>query len=120
MGTQHEDGVVAHQRGDYGIALRLWQPLADQGDAEAQCSLGFLYSNGRGVAQDDAFAANWYQKAAYQGHAGAQFNLGCMYATGRGVTLDDCAAAYWLREAAKQDHTGAQDACDAIRWDRPK
>ncbi len=32
----YEEGVAAYQRGDYATALRLWRPLAEQGDARAQ------------------------------------------------------------------------------------
>jgi hypothetical protein len=31
-----EDGKAAYRSGDYETALRLWRPLADQGNAEAQ------------------------------------------------------------------------------------
>ncbi len=54
--------------------------LAEQGDADAQCSLGEMYDKGRGVAQDYAEAVKWYRMAAEQGYAWAQRNLGatCM------------------------------------------
>ena len=35
-----EDGLEAYNSGDYVTALRLWQPLAEQGDAYAQNNLG--------------------------------------------------------------------------------
>jgi hypothetical protein len=40
-----EDGGAAYARGDYATAMRLWRPLADQGDALAPqrrgvCSMG--------------------------------------------------------------------------------
>ena len=44
-----EDGVVAYNRGDYATALRLWRPLAEQGDTKAQFNLGLMYKNGEGV-----------------------------------------------------------------------
>ncbi len=47
-----EDGVAAYKRGDYATALRLWRPLAEQGDADAQFNLGLMYANGEGVPQD--------------------------------------------------------------------
>jgi TPR repeat protein len=48
----HEDGVAAHERGDYATALRLWRPLAEQGKANAQYNLGVMYDKGQGVTQD--------------------------------------------------------------------
>ena len=47
---QLEVGMAAHDRGDYESAFRLWQPLAEQGDADAQTLLGIMYSEGRGVS----------------------------------------------------------------------
>ena len=57
---------------------------ADAGEASAQFNLGWMYTEGRGVPQDDAEAIAWYRRAAEQGNADAQFNLGWMYANGRG------------------------------------
>jgi len=80
-----EGAVAAHKRGDYATALRLFQPLADQGNATAQGNLGVMYDAGQGVPQNYAEAAKWSRKAADQGHANAQFNLGVMYDDGQGV-----------------------------------
>lgn len=45
---------------------------AEQGDAEAQFTLGQMYAKGQVVKRDYAQARQWYQKAAEQGHADAQ------------------------------------------------
>ena len=45
-----EDARDAYIRKDYATALRLWLPLAEQGDAQAQSNLGSLYYGGRGRA----------------------------------------------------------------------
>ena len=50
-------------------------PAANQGDADARCSLGVCYANGKGVQQDKTEAVQRYRKAAEQGDADAQFNL---------------------------------------------
>ena len=81
---------------------------AEQGDARAQNSLGIMYSNGRGVSQDDAEAVKWYRKAAKQGNASAQNNLGWMYDNGRGVSQDYGEAVKWYRKAAKQGNATGQ------------
>ena len=75
----YEEGVAAYHRGDYATAVRLFRPLAEQGDAAAQYSLGLMYHQGRGVPQDDAEALKWYRLAAKQGDAHAQHYLGVMY-----------------------------------------
>jgi len=80
-----QDGWDAYTRKDYSTALKEWQPLAEQGDAQAQYYLGVLYFKGEGVPQDYAQAREWWLKAAAQGHAIAQFNLGVLYMAGKGV-----------------------------------
>jgi hypothetical protein len=37
FGAPYDDGVAAYDRGDYATALSLWLPLAEQGNAAAQC-----------------------------------------------------------------------------------
>ena len=90
---------------------------AEQGDVDAQFTLGTLYSfsqiifanGGRaGPESDPAEAAKWYRLAAGQGHAIAQNNLGSMYAYGRGVPQDDAEAVRWYRQAAAQGEAEAQ------------
>ena len=39
----YEDGKAAYRRGDYVTALRLWRPLAEQGNALAQYYLGEMH-----------------------------------------------------------------------------
>ena len=55
--------------------LPLLRKEAEEGDAEAQCKLGWCYENGNGVAKDLAEAVKWYRKAAEQGNADAQTAL---------------------------------------------
>lgn len=96
-----ESGVAAAQAGDYGTALREWQPLAEKGNVEAQFNLGLLYEYGLGVPQDGAAAARWYRRAAEQNDRKAQAYLGEMYAQGLVVPRDDAQALRWFRRAAE-------------------
>jgi uncharacterized protein len=100
--------LAAYGRGDYRTAIQLWQPLADQGNADAQSGLGLMYQTGRGVPQNNLIAASWYRKAADQGNPQAQFNLGLMYTSGLGVPKDFAIAASWFRKAADQGSADAQ------------
>jgi uncharacterized protein len=106
---QLEDAAAAYMKGDYVKATRLLRPLAEQGNADAQAHLTFLYANGEGVPQDYETALGWYRKAAEQGNAIAQYNLGDMYRVGEGVPADNSAAASWYRKAAEQGYTPAQN-----------
>lgn len=103
-----EDAASAYLLGDYVTAVRIWRPMAEGGDADAQYSLGLMYANGLGVSKDDHEAAYWFRKASDGRIAKAQNNLGLMYSTGRGVPKDDQQAAFWFREAAEQGLAKAQ------------
>ena len=103
-----EDGHAAFEQGDYQIALGLWRPLADQGDADAQYHLGIMYASGRGVIRDHGTAVIWYRKAANQGHKRAQSHLAVAYAMGQGIGRDLDEYIKWSRLSARQGYAVAQ------------
>jgi len=80
-GKPYEDALDAYFRGDYGTAIRLIKPLAENGEAPAQAMLGGLYA----AVQNYAEAAKWNRRAADQGYPDAQHMLGNMYIAGLGV-----------------------------------
>ena len=103
-----QKGLDAYNEADYETSLAECQPLADEGNAEAQFCVGRLYANGFGVPMDDALALKWYGLAAASGHAEAQFCLAVMHANGWGVPMNDVAAANYYRLAAEQGFMQAQ------------
>jgi len=103
-----EDAGAAYQRGDYPTAARIYQTLADRGDANAQNSLGVMYLYGQGARRDYNQARKWFRQAAALGSPAAQFNLGDMYFRARGVEQDLREAARWYSRAAEQGHAQAQ------------
>lgn len=107
-----KDAITAMQRKDYPAAVRLLEPLARAGNAQAQTRLGLLYYHGHGVRESDAEALRWFERAARQGLPEAQFQLANLYAFGLAdVPADTDAtriAAQWYFEAARQGHAEAQ------------
>ena len=101
-------GFEAYSRGDYETALAELSPLAKQGDAIAQYSLGYMYDQGLGVAKDYLEAVKWYRLAAEQGAVEAQVNLGTMYFHGHGVPQDNEEAVKWFRQTAEQGDARGQ------------
>lgn len=91
---------VAYDQAGYGAALKMWLPLAEQGDPEAQTYLGEIHEKGLGMQADYAGAAKWYRAAADQGYSRAQINLGQLYEKGLGVPKDPVQALNWYRKAA--------------------
>jgi len=102
-----QKGLAAFDEGDYATSLAECQPLADEGNVEAQFCVGRLYANGFGVAMDDALALKYYGLAATGGHAEAQYNLGVMHANGWGVSMNDVSALEYYRLAANRGYAPA-------------
>jgi hypothetical protein len=103
------EGLAASNRGDYAQALKIFRPLAEQGNANAQHAIGWMYHNGRGVTQNYQEALKWYRLAAAQGFAKSQYNRGIMYSHGFGVTQNYQEALKWYRLAADQGFAMAQN-----------
>ena len=80
------------------------------GDTEAQVELGYLYHDGKGVAQSYLKAMEWWQKAAEQGNAFAQFNFAVTMLTAPdpNINRDYDLAIKWYLAAAEQGHPYAQ------------
>ena len=91
-----QDGLLAYHRGDHAVAMEIWRPLAERGDASAQYMVGYLYARGEGVVSNSRTAAKWYHRAADQGDPDAQLNLGLMYVNGAGVKKSYVTAYKWF------------------------
>src|SRR6476646_5330680 len=70
-----EDGMAAYNRGDYVPAIRLFRPLAENGNPKAQSVLGKMYRQGQGVARNPAQAFMWFSFAARRGDARAEAEM---------------------------------------------
>jgi hypothetical protein len=75
IGGPLEDGMAAYNRGDYVPAIRLFRPLAEQGNTKAQSKLGEMYRRGKGVARNSLRAFLWLTRAAARGDASAKAEL---------------------------------------------
>jgi uncharacterized protein len=80
---------------------------AEQGDANAQNTLGLMYQYGSNVPKDYAKALQYLQRAADQSNPDAQNNLALMYEYGRGVPQTYVTARLWFERAAQQGNAPA-------------
>ncbi len=78
------------------------QKLAEQGDSEAQFSLGLMYDTGDIGNRDHGQAVYWFTRAAKAGIAGACLYLGMKYEFGVQVTQNSTKAQHWYEQAALQ------------------
>lgn len=133
LGTMYSDGHGVPR--DPREAEAWWEKAANQGQAEAEFSLGFLllYGAGEGpnaVDADPQAGLPWLEQAAAQGHASAQYFLGYLYWSGIAVPADPEKALDYSLRAAEQGRAdaeyqagtilasqrGAQNAIEAYKW----
>ena len=95
-----EAGLNAMEREHYATAFRAWKDLAEDGEAEAQNNIAYLYERGHGVKQSYTRAIEWYKKAAAQKSPEAIYNLGMLAYDGYGMRQDYLAARRYFTEAA--------------------
>src|SRR5437868_3267398 len=114
------DARAVYDRGDFGTARPMFEPLANAGDRKAQTMMGNIYCYARGVPQDWDKAGEWYRKAADQGEPVAEYSMffilrRAMFANWRpgGKLPDDNEGFAYLLKAAAQDHPAAMWALSA-------
>ncbi|KGK43062.1 hypothetical protein LH51_02885 [Nitrincola sp. A-D6] len=132
-----EDARSAIESQNYAVALEQLQPIAREGNLDANNLLGQMYENGWGVEADEEEAARLYRIGANQGHmdsitnlralqnkafavelnqqlplaeAGnseAQNRVGEMLEFGQGIERDKHEAFIWYQRAADQGEVSA-------------
>lgn len=81
--------------------LQYYQYTADQGDVDAQTTVGRLLNFGsHGIKRDFSQAFYYFKQAAESGDAKAMGHLGHMYANGQGVNRNNETALDWFMKAA--------------------
>jgi hypothetical protein len=93
---------------DDEAAENWFRRAAEQGNAQAQMSLGQLIYN---LDNQETEAVEWLHKSAATGCSWSQYLLGQAYQWGHGVESDDAESERWYRLAAEQGH---QEAAESI------
>ncbi|PIG92355.1 tetratricopeptide repeat protein [Gloeocapsopsis sp. IPPAS B-1203] len=97
------EGIAAFQAGDYTTAVKILKPIADCGEAEAQCIIANIYHLGLGLERNILEAVKWYKKAAEQGYGLASNNLAGIFLSGdNGIEVDRAEAEKWYKKAKDQ------------------
>ncbi len=110
------DIVAVYKQGKYEQAATLLEPLAKNGQHQAEELLGIMYRLGQGVAKDPAKAMDLLSRAAEANRPLAQHHIGSMYYGGEGVSSDPVKALMWLYIAIVHYPDGAEK--DRARADR--
>lgn len=66
-----EEGIAAYKKADYPQARAILEPLADDGNGNAQYHLGLMYKRGVGYPRNYVHAYVWFSLSAAQGVANA-------------------------------------------------
>jgi len=103
-----EDGIRAANEGEFAVALKEFEYLADKGFAPGIYELGKLYEGGYGVTRDYYKAASLYQQGVKKNHPDSMFALAVLYDEGKGVKLDHQMAVSLFEKAAKKNLPAAQ------------
>ena len=76
-----KEGAEAYEQGNYEKALEFLLPLAEEGQAMAQCRIATMYHLGLGVTIDARIAEKLYLQAAERGCPVSCNNLAALYST---------------------------------------
>ena len=109
-----DDGVKALRAGDYATALKILEPLAEEGNHGAKYSLGEMYREGRGLEKSFEKAAKLYREAADGNYPYPQRRLGSLYFLGQGVGRDLKRAYMWYEIAASLGDDGSAGRRDQV------
>jgi len=69
------DGIAAYTAGNYEKAAELLEPEAQNGDVQAQYTLGEMYLNGQGVPLDRDKAMQFFKASADGGYGPAKYKV---------------------------------------------
>jgi TPR repeat protein len=77
-GSGLREGKANFREGNYSTAFEQLKPLAEQGNADAQYALGYMYYYGKGTPINLPLARKWIKAAAAQGQPDASTALGML------------------------------------------
>lgn len=103
----YKEGLKFVSAGKWSQALKEFEPMADEGHAASQFSIGLIYQLGRGVSKDMVKARQMYLMSAKQGYWPAYNNLGKMFLNGDGVPKSHI-VAFRLFSRASDNHAQAR------------
>ena len=103
----YEDAAKASSARDYDKAVKLFRPLAEADNDDAQWYMGTFYRKGQGVEKSYKTALYWYDRSARNGDVDSQYELAKLYYFGNGTPEDHKTAFKWYLAAAEQGHKNA-------------
>ena len=93
----------------YGSEIDELITRANNGDIDAQMSLGWMFLDGDKVSADDKKAFQFFMMAAMQGHTKAQTLIAEFYHNGEVVKKDYCESFKWYQKASEAGNANADN-----------
>ena len=103
----YQKGFDLYLDNKHAEALEVLLQASDLGSGEADCELGIMHREGKGVPPNLAMAVSCFLSGAKRGHSGSQYLLGKCFVEGEGVEVDVKQAVHWLVLAGEQGNRGA-------------
>ncbi|MCK4587595.1 MAG: sel1 repeat family protein [Gammaproteobacteria bacterium] len=72
QGKRFQIGKELYLNQQYGQAVNILLPLAQQGHLNAQYTIGYMYHHGQGLPRNEKESTRWITMAAARGHLKAQ------------------------------------------------
>ncbi len=101
---QLEIALQYYKDGKYAKSLELYSKLADCGNAEAQCEMGFFYYDGDrnlNIMKNEKMAIEYFEKSAAQNYGKAEFQIGYI---NKNVYNNGEKAIYWYERAIEHGY----------------
>lgn len=116
LGNGYEEGVTAFNTGDFPFALKMLEPVAENGNVDAQYLAGLIYLNGLTDGQRNSYAAEkWLSMAASAGHTAAQEQLAFLYRDPSAPLYNPLAAYRWF-EIVVAEKPEYKATLGELRW----
>lgn len=107
-------GFLAERNREYSKALSLYYDAAEEGIAEAQNALGYMYGEGWGTSVDPNKALQWFKLAADAGLMQGKYNLALGYMLSDNPNVKN-EAMNIIKELASNNHSKSIQMLDEFR-----
>ena len=107
-------GLEEFNKGNYELALGIWEPLANEGVSNAQYNVGLMYHNGLGTKQDFKQAYKWLLKSSEEGNLNSIRLISTMYALGNGIKKNFVRSYMWAKIGADNNDQNSKVLLDGL------
>ena len=109
-----DKGLKEFNKGNYELALDIWEPLANEGVSNAQYNVGLMHHNGLGTKQDFKQAYKWLLKSSEQGNLNSIRLISAMYALGNGIDKNFVRSYMWAKIGADNNDQNSKILLDGL------